>query len=161
MDIYEASELLENKMIEHGLSNWNFGFSNTQNRGDCNYTKKLIRLSRPFVKANGIERVLQTILHEIAHALTWINHRNAKPHGIEWQTIAKSIGHTGQRYMAAESYDTGRTRKDTEKVGTCPNCDRKMYARRRQNIACGKCCKQYNGGKYTTAYKIVWTEKAK
>lgn len=154
MELFDAREMAEAKLVEHKLSAWTLEFSNTKHRGDCNYNKQRIRLSRPFVEANSPERVLQTVLHEIAHALTWINNRHAKPHGIEWQTIAKQIGHTGERCIPAESYTTGRAK--TLYTGHCPNCNREVKKYRRREIACGKCCRAYNGGKFTKRFKIVW-----
>jgi hypothetical protein len=37
--------------------------------GTCRYSRKLITLSRQLIELNDQARVLDTILHEIAHAL--------------------------------------------------------------------------------------------
>src|SRR5690606_9981825 len=60
--------------------------------GYCDYYKKIIVLSGEFVDHAPDVDIVQTILHEIAHALT----PGAK-HGPEWLAKARSIGYTGSR----------------------------------------------------------------
>lgn len=81
-------------MDEHGLHAWSFGFDNAKRRcGQCNYTKRLITLSRYYVGMNDEREVRDTILHEIAHALTGPGHG----HGPKWKSTARKIGATPNR----------------------------------------------------------------
>lgn len=95
MDLREARQLALARMDDHGLLElgWRFEFDNAKARnGICKHSRKTICLSRYYVALNDISKVLNTILHEIAHALT----PGAK-HGPEWKAKAKQIGCTGER----------------------------------------------------------------
>ena len=69
-------------MAKHGLSHWSFKINGRFKRtlGQCSYGRKLIELSRSHVKEDIYENVLDTLMHEIAHALT-----EGAGHGIVWQ----------------------------------------------------------------------------
>lgn len=92
MNLVKA-ELLAKRLIAQYLdSSWTFRFSHAKRwHGQCNYTKKTISLSYTHTSANDEEVVLDTILHEIAHALT-----PGAGHGPIWKTIAKRIGCTAK-----------------------------------------------------------------
>lgn len=97
------TELLACKLlIKHQLINagWRFKFDNSKRRfGVCNYSKKIIGLSRHLVELNDFFEVNDTILHEIAHALT----PNDKGHGPEWQRKCIEIGARPNRcYKSSE-----------------------------------------------------------
>jgi hypothetical protein len=79
----------------HGLSDWHLSIENLHNRclygqscggtlGHCDRENKTIRIHSP---VRGSFR--QTLLHEIAHALT-----PADGHGEEWRRKAEEIGCT-------------------------------------------------------------------
>lgn len=88
-------------MEKHGLNNWVFSWIKSSNKvgraGDCNHKKKIIRLSPLFVELNSQEHITNTILHEIAHALT-PNHGHNK----FWKRKAIEIGCTGSRTYSKE-----------------------------------------------------------
>ncbi|NBT51009.1 MAG: hypothetical protein EBT12_05555, partial [Marivivens sp.] len=69
--------------------------------GQCRYTPKEISLSRPLTKANDEEQVRDTILHEIAHALT-----PGEGHGNVWKKVAIKIGCDGKRCYDSKSIIT-------------------------------------------------------
>lgn len=93
MHLHDAEDLALDLMADYGLSAWNFGFDNAKRRcGRCNYVKRLITLSRHYVELNNEREVRDTILHEIAHALT----PGAK-HGPQWQATARKLGATPNR----------------------------------------------------------------
>lgn len=156
MILSEAQALARELMRQHGLidnelgsPNWRFEFDRGVRRfGACHYSQRKITLSEKLTALNNLERVQQTVLHEIAHALA--GHKAG--HGPQWQSICRAIGGNGQRlYSSNNTITPGTTVR-----GHCPNCKRVLRRHRRTNIACGQCCKKYNGGKYDEQYKIIW-----
>jgi len=125
MELYKAEFLARDLMEVHGLFEdyydpWTFKFDNAKRRlGCCNYTRRTISISKPLVLINDEATVRDTILHEIAHALT----PGAK-HGPQWKTKCREIGAKPERCAT-----------DAEEVeaaweGTCPECER-VYKRHR------------------------------
>lgn len=93
MHLNDAEDLAFDLMADYGLSTWNFGFDNAKLRcGQCSHAKRRITLSRHYVELNDEREVRDTILHEIAHALT----PGAK-HGPKWQAVARRLGATPKR----------------------------------------------------------------
>lgn len=80
-----------------GLQTWEFGWDRAVKRlGCCRVTRRHITLSRYFAQAhlNGAqEQILDTILHEIAHALAWEQARHAG-HGPLWKAWCAALGAT-------------------------------------------------------------------
>ena len=89
-----GNDLLSNfKLDELG---WRFGVnSSTRAVGICYPQKKLITFSRVF-KDLPYSEIKDTILHEIAHALDYIRHRNLS-HGPSWKRICQEIGARPER----------------------------------------------------------------
>ncbi len=76
-------------MAEHGLSDWAFQFDRATKRfGVCSYTRRTIGLSKRLTLANSEEQCMDTVLHEIAHALVGYGHG----HGPVWKRKAAEIG---------------------------------------------------------------------
>jgi len=89
----DARELAWQLMRLHGLSNWKFEFDHARRRfGSCQSTRKVITLSRPLVLLNDVQQVRDTILHEIAHALT-----PGDGHGAKWRRKCAEIGANPKR----------------------------------------------------------------
>lgn len=83
-----ARETARRLMVLHGLATWRFAFDRSKKRfGICSYRQCLIRLSAPLTALNTDAEVTNTILHEIAHALT-----PGDGHGRRWQAMAQRIG---------------------------------------------------------------------
>lgn len=96
MDLERAQMLALELMQKHGLweTKWSFGFDNAISRlGYCNYRKKRISLGRHSTSVNPQSEVLNTLLHEIAHALVGPGFG----HGSVWKEKARSIGCTAER----------------------------------------------------------------
>jgi predicted SprT family Zn-dependent metalloprotease len=163
MDLLEAQKLAEGLMDKH-LSNgehyWHFEFDNAVKRfGCCHYGGRkgyYISLSRKLVVLNDKSQVLDTILHEIAHAMDY-EERGTSDHGPNWRRLALSIGCNGERCYSSDEVE----QPEMKYTVSCNNCDHtygKMRKPRRYSSACGKCCKKYNNGKYTPEYKLVYTQ---
>lgn len=150
MDILKAETMAKEKMAEHGLNDWSFQFdSSVRRRGYCSYTQRFISLSKPLTELRTEEAVLNTILHEIAHALVGYGHG----HGKVWYEQALTIGCNGER-CSSDEHEPIKPKYQ----GQCPKCLRIVYKHRRNKIACGRCCKQYGNGKWQEAFLFKWVE---
>jgi len=125
MNHIEARELCRTKMNEFGLVDWGFEWSTSkQIFGQCSCSRKRIKLSHALVGCNTVERVLLTILHEIAHALT-----PGAGHSIVWKLKCKEIGGNGQTCYSSEN----TTLPVGKYIYRCKDCghqwtkDRKMF----------------------------------
>src|SRR6476620_7955328 len=84
----EARDLATRLMREHNLVGWTFRFDHARRRfGSCRTREKVITLSRPLTILNTIDQVRDTVLHEIAHALT-----PGDGPGLRWRQKCREIG---------------------------------------------------------------------
>ncbi len=100
MNPTEALDLLQNKLTEHGLTarGWTGSLDHAERRfGICRPSKKEISLSRTLTSLNSQTEVLDTILHEIAHALAAIEYNENCGHDERWKTICRRIGARPER----------------------------------------------------------------
>lgn len=114
--------------------------------GFCNYTKKTISISVPYLKNNPKRLVRNTILHEIAHALTDSGHDR------KWRLKCKEIGWFNPSRLNYEASVPGKW------VATCPKCGYIITRHRKTKIACGKCCDKYNEGKFSSFFLMIFKE---
>lgn len=79
-------------MDQHGLieKGWKFAINGrtTRTLGTCNYETKMIQMSKKHLMEDIYEDVVDTLLHEIAHALVGVGHGHDKI----WQQMAITIG---------------------------------------------------------------------
>jgi predicted SprT family Zn-dependent metalloprotease len=143
MNLKDAKTLALSKMKEHGLSDeWTFKFNNRKSAvGTCSYKKREIQLSKHFVKINDEKIILNTILHEIAHALD----TKKSGHGRPWKIIAIGIGCDAKRVNKIA------VQPKSKYIAYCPSCGHEHKANRKSRSisACGICCKKYNGNKFS------------
>lgn len=87
--IERARELAEDILAEHGLEGWRVSFDNTSRRlGVCRHRSKTISLSRQYIAVGEDATTLDTIRHEVAHALAG----PGEGHGPVWRDIAARLG---------------------------------------------------------------------
>jgi predicted SprT family Zn-dependent metalloprotease len=90
--------------------------------GKCFMGKRLrISLSRPLNRYNSPESMRNTILHEIAHAMDFLE-RGTTDHGPKWQRIALSIGcdaKRGKHTLEIAAHDEKIFKYRLECTGTC------------------------------------------
>ncbi len=102
MNTRDAHTMAVELMIKHKLAEqrWGFEFDRSVKRfGVCKYRRKVIGLSRALTELNDAEKVRDTILHEIAHAIA--GHKAG--HGPEWKKVCLQIGAKPERcYSTAE-----------------------------------------------------------
>lgn len=98
------TEALANEFLKHHKANsnlgknWRFGFDLAPSRaGACKYDERRIDLSVSFCLQASRAELIDTILHEIAHAIVGKAHN----HNAVWTAKALEIGCTGQRTHAA------------------------------------------------------------
>ena len=140
----KAKELIK----QYKLSDYKFMFDDAVSRfGYCSQTKKIISLSKTLTELNNEQAVIDTILHEIAHALT--PHQN---HNEVWQRVAKAIGSSGER-----CYDDKLTETPLAKwTAHCPNCSMDVLrAKRNRRLHCSKCYKA-NNRRFNKKFKFKW-----
>lgn len=140
MDLIEARKLTTDLMAKHGLIElgWKFEYDNSRMRfGICRYKKKVIGLSRHLVSINSPERVKNTILHEIAHALT-----PGHGHDNVWREKAIELGCDGKRCYNERNTAT----PETKYIAFCGNCGNKHKRHRKpkSSVSCGFCSRTYN-----------------
>lgn len=159
----EIREFAQKKMEEFGLEDWNFEFNYRFKRkiGRCKYgSDTKIELSGIWFDEVGMEKIVQaggrndlardTILHEIAHALDYLD-RGKSGHGFIWKNVARSVG-----------ADPSRTEKIPEKLvklkaswyRECSNCGEKCYYYKKPTSerACRRCCEKHNSGKFSKEF---------
>lgn len=89
MNLREAQTLALTAMRAHGLNGWTFSFNRSKTTfGMCYHTRQEIQLSSMLTQHADRHQVIQTIGHEIAHALVG----KAAGHGPVWKTKMRSMG---------------------------------------------------------------------
>jgi predicted SprT family Zn-dependent metalloprotease len=136
MNLYEAGHLARELMRQHGLAGWTFEFDHARRRfGRCDYTHRRISLSKSLTFLNPMEEVRDTILHEIAHALT-----PGAGHGARWRNKCRMIGARARRCFTEEQVVTV-PRAPARYLFGCPSCDWWVERRRavRRKYQCTRC----------------------
>ena len=150
MNLLRAKQLMKEEAKKYPeLSTWRFGFDRSVRRfGRCSFGKNLITISKPLTRLNEESHVLDTIRHEIAHALAG----PGQGHNEIWRKKAIELGCNGER-----CYDS-RTVIGVERpyIGTCPRCGYQTKKFRRKISACRTCCDRYNHGHFTPDYAFKW-----
>ena len=141
MNTREAESLVYKYMAKHELPDeWLFRWQNKKSSlGTCSYRKKEIRLSKWYVELNDIESVVDTILHEIAHALSYVYYGSEGiGHGKLWKDICRQIGAIPR---ACSKEKLNKPQNHYKYIDTC--CCGITYKRHRINkfttYSCPKC----------------------
>ncbi len=131
-------------LTSHGLKDWSFGLNNRKRSlGVCFHPRKAIELSVHLIARNGGEEVLDTLLHEIAHALVGPGHG----HDAVWKRKCLEVGARPERCGNADM-PAGRWQ------AVCPGCGITFHRHRRPERMTGwscRTCGPERGG-------FVWTE---
>lgn len=146
MDLKQLEAVAKEEMAKHGLQDWAFGLAKTKRRlGVCKYRTKRIEIAGYYALNNSEESVLDTLRHEIAHAL-------AGPkagHGLVWKEIAVRIGAAPR--ACDSSPDTVVQTGDWQ--ATCPGCKRTFHRYKRPKNLSGYRCKCVAQSPLTFEYK--------
>lgn len=152
MDLRKAEVMARDMMRHHGV-NVSFGWNDhKRTHGLCRYdavgVAYKIELSRPITALNSEDTVLNTILHEIAHALAGGRER----HGQRWKLIAQSIGAVPRSCAASDAVKpAGRYHL------VCGSCGKKYvrYRRTRKLLACAECCNRHSNGRFDARFTLA------
>lgn len=134
MDLKILIETAAALFAEHRLPGWTFGLSGSKRRlGVCKYRRKRIEISEYYARHNPDAAVLDTLRHEIAHAMAG----PAAKHGPAWKAVAARIGATPR--ACDDSPDTVVEPGDWR--AACPGCNRTHYRYKRPRALGGYRCK--------------------
>lgn len=89
----EAEALAADLFARHGLTGWHLRFNRARrSAGVCDYRRRTITLSLPLLGLRPYADSLNTLTHEVAHALT-------KGHGHDrvWRLKHRELGGDGER----------------------------------------------------------------
>lgn len=153
MDLSTAKNLAITTMAKHGLSEWDFSFTNSQIYfGSCSWSRKLITLSAPLASVNSEKRVMNTILHEIAHALTPNHH-----HDEVWASKAREIGCTAK--VGWKSIGSGGDTVEISKfTRTCRSCGHELKRNSRPSKGRAQYCTQCQNYDESGHKTFIWRQ---
>ena len=141
-----ANELLKHHKANSGLGkNWRFGFDLAPSRaGACKYDERRIDLSVSYCLSANRTDIIDTILHEIAHAIVGKAHN----HDAVWTAKALEIGCTGERTHAVR-HTAARW------AGECGCGQRWLRQRLSRKLANGARCPKCQGGIRWRPYSAI------
>lgn len=152
MDIERAVELIRHHLNANGLIEWQTKIDGGKRRfGYCCWETKTISLSRHLVSLNTEHEVLQTILHEIAHALAPFDH-----HGPTWERKCRELGIIPARCYDAEHRNVVKVQPNYFLV--CPSCltEYPRFRKTSRSSACADCCTKFSNGRYDERFKMTY-----
>jgi len=149
----KMEEMARQLLGEHGLTEqgWSFEWDRAMTSlGSCSHGRRVITMSKPLAKVNTADEMMDTLLHEIAHALVGPQ----VGHGREWRSMARKLGAKLDRVAHAA------VAVPAPWQGTCPACgelvERYRLTQRTRESACEACCRMHNGGRWSARYVFVW-----
>lgn len=134
MDLGKLADVAAQKLAEYGLTGWTFGLADTRRRlGACKHRQRRIEVSEYYARNNPDAAVLDTLLHEVAHAIAG----PAAGHGPVWKAVAVRVGATPRACddSPATVVQPGDWRT------TCPACNRTHHRYKRPKALTGYRCK--------------------
>ena len=141
-----ANALIKRHQADSGLAkDWRFGFDLAPSRaGACKYGERRIDLSVSFCLSASRTGIIDTVLHEIAHAIVGKAHN----HDAVWVTKAIEIGCTGKRTHSIR-HTAARW------IGKC-GCGRPWHRQRLSpKVAKGARCSRCKGEIHWRPYSTV------
>lgn len=144
------------QMDKHGLTDWTFEWDRGVRRfGACHYGKKKITISLILTnKQPNDDQFRETVLHEIAHAIT----PNCG-HNYIWKNACIKVGAKPER-----CYDESVEQPEHNWHGMCPTGEHGIVSKRYRltekgkRSACSRCCREKNGGVWHPDFLLVWKD---
>jgi SprT-like family len=149
MEITRALAVGRRLLREHGLDDWTIVADRAKTRaGVCRFAKRQIGISAPITTLHDESEVLDTILHEIAHALVGPQHG----HDSVWRAKALELGCTGERCVSSDA-----PRVPGDWVGRCPAGHEKSRHRAPTRLmSCGQCARRFD-----SRHLFTWTYRGR
>lgn len=141
MEVLTKYEKIANdNLVKHNLTDWMFVWNNrTSNHtlGICRHRSKEIHLNKKYALVESEENVIDTIIHEIAHALT-----KGDGHGELWKAKCRELGCRDEQGKCLKK---DSMEKLARYKGVCPTCGHIIYSGKKTNFVCTPCCnKEYH-----------------
>lgn len=141
--------------------NWTFKFNNSKSAfGQCQFKRnrftgeihsKKICLSSYFLPALSDESVIDTILHEIAHALD-VEDRGYSNHDLNWKRMAIKVGAKPQTCASHDDEEVyAKLAKQSKYTHVCPN-GHEFPSHRRDKAGIRKSCPTCNPDDFDPRY---------
>lgn len=152
----QLNHKIEGLLDDNGLFEWSYRRNNRLTRvaGRCKHTSMVIEIAGWLIDNNSEEEVMNTVYHEIAHALT-----PGHGHDKVWSRECKRLGGTGEMYwnMGGRNVtNPNPRRKTTVWRAFCKEHGFRGHTRQRRDRACGDCCRKYNNNMYDEAYRLEY-----
>lgn len=153
MNTAETIALAEEHMSHYGLlaKGWKFKLDGSTKRfGICRNRIKTISMSRRLSELNDRPTVEDTILHEIAHALT-----PGAGHNSVWQAKAIELGASPAKY-----YDAKEVKPWAPWYLRCPRCGESWARTKKTNrqFYCRACSIALTGKRWSPDSKLNWVK---
>ncbi len=138
MKIKKLTQTAKELLQQHDLSRWRCALkSNTGSLiGGCKYSSRLIFINRFYAEHNREEYVIDTLLHELAHALTPGNGHNKV-----WKKVALELGCNPKLDWEKITIQPGKYQAQ------CPTCELIFHKYRKPKYVrgyyCPKCGKEH------------------
>lgn len=136
MNTTEAHKLLREQLDKHGLYHVEARMNGRLTRAFGRYKwntmleRRWVELSTQLVKINDRDRVLRTILHEVAHALT-----EGHGHDEVWRKKLLEIGGDGKRCYSRTDTNVLETRRSSKLYKlVCQECGADKFGRYRRRM---------------------------
>jgi len=117
---------------------------------------KEVQLSMHFLQQNlGEGKAFEweeVIRHELAHAVDF-ELRKKSNHDRHWVAVANAMLSTGERTFTDNQIGDEKPSKYTLVCGSCGK-ESKKHRRPTRESACGKCCREHNGGRFSKEFVL-------
>jgi len=151
--VQEYLKTAESLLKKYKLDKWNCAVSHNARSwlAKCYYGNKQIVLSKYLLELGSNEEVMDTILHEVAHAIVG---PDVEHHGKEWLAKSKELGCSGNlagHRIAPYLYEA-----------KCSKCNSEFgldKLRKNKTYFCQPCADRENGGEYDSRFEIFYEKK--
>ena len=128
--------------------------------GLANYHSCSVSLN-PRLTIFGMEEVDRTLRHELAHLLARhrAGRRRIQPHGAEWRQACADLGLDDEK--RCHELPWPRRHVARKVLYRCRHCHGEVRRVRlfRRAVACLKCCREFNRGRYDERYRFELVSK--